>query len=452
MALKVGYNPATLVVAVNGTRVQAERNDNGTYTVALDNIKENKQVVISDLSKYTYKVSTSVGAGCTIVSTDSTTVAYGDTYSFNVKVDPGYGEAKVMVGATSVNLEDGMYKVVVTDDITIAVTAEAKTYKADKGGIGASEVTFTSGNETKIPYGGTYSFRVTANAGHRVTAVLVNGAALTGTNGVYTVTNVTSDQTITVETAENKLTITYVSNEKNHGVVGDIDKTYTYAELSAVDCNADKALEGCTIHKSLGWADANGRIATNPSLKALIENATADVSITLTAKFELVDDVASKVLTLAATTKKVTGPAADGTYTVIFRTDITPVATEACIAELVKVTAHGTLLGRGNVDFNKVLEMVEDRKGSDTRYGFKQQELPVNGTYSVYNSYYDVNYSWNTFLSFMTEDKLCLIQINDGLKSEDNDRNAAGWIEITIGDQSFVIIADASGTGVTATN
>lgn len=439
------YSKSTPVVTVNSTRVNAVKGDNDVYTCTISGIKEDKTVEISGLAKNTYKVTTSVAPGCTIVSTDSTTVAHGDTYTFNVKVDAGYTLGKVTVteGCELTTNQNGSYTVTVVKDATISVTATANTYRATANVTDISDFTvdFTTANEN-IPYGGTYSFKVTAKEGFRVTNVLVNGAAVTGTNGVYTVSNVTADQNIEVDTTANLLNVTYVSNEKNHGVTNS-EVTYTLAELTKLP-----TIDGCTIHTFVGWVDENGKSVTLDSLKALIKNATADVNVTLTAKFELNEQaVREEVLKLDKTTKVVTGT--DGNYTVMFRTGITPKNKDnQCIIDLVKITAYGTLLGRGDIDFNSTMDMIVNRAGSETEYGFNQQEIPIFGNnYSVYNSYYESNYSWNTFLSYTTDgDRLCLMQINTGLKSEINDRNAAGWIEITIGDQSFVIISAASGT------
>lgn len=444
------YSKSTPVVTVNGTRVNVTPDENGTYSYQITGIKENKTVEISGLEKNTYKVTTSVGVGYTIVSNNNnTTVNHGDVYTFAVKLDAGYKNAAVTktVGTSSetITSEDGSYSFVVTADttITVSVTEQKCSVTTTVNAEGTATVDCTSGNDNGIDFNGTYSFRVTPETGYRVAEVLVNGSAMTGTGNVYTVSNVTKNLVINVTTVENTLTINYVSNDEYHSVPAKASVKYT--EIADTHC---KALEDCAIHKFAGWFDAEGnKYETVGALKGLVE--TNDASVTLTAKFELDEQsVRKEVLKLAQTTKNVAG--SEGNFTVIFRTDINEVnKDDPCVVNLVKVTAHGTMLARGeSVDFRQASDMLANRDGAPTEYKFNQQVLSLFGN-EVYNSYYQVNYSWSTFLSFMTGNRLCLVQVNTGLQNKENDRNAAGWLELTIGDQSFIFIADASGITVT---
>jgi uncharacterized repeat protein (TIGR02543 family) len=57
-----------------------------------------------------------------------------------------------------------------------------------------------SGSSSPVNHGGSYSFTVTLSAGYAGTLVVkANGVALTAVGGVYTISNITSAQTITVE-------------------------------------------------------------------------------------------------------------------------------------------------------------------------------------------------------------------------------------------------------------
>lgn len=434
------YANSKVVISVNGTPVAATRTGN-TYTCKIEGITEDKTVSVSGLVKNTYKVTFVNGNGYTFATTDNTSVTAGDDFRFTLTVLPGFDGANVQVMANDTVVPkgaNGVYTVKVNSDIAITLTGiKDVTYKAT--------LTENSGNAeiksdiTDIAYNGSYVFTVEPTTGYRVTQVAVNGTEITAVNGVYTVNNVTSDLKIYVATVENKLTVNYVSSEKNHEYTEAV--VYDYTKLSESNL---LTLDPCTIHAFAGWYNGEDKIESIAVFQDRI--AKGDATVTLTAAFELKEEI--KVLDLGPTTKEAT-ELSDESYRITFRTLVSNLSTDPCVAEYVKVTAHGTLLAnKDNADFESI-----DLSNRNLESGSHNAVLAnggATGNDRVFNYYVNCNYTWDEFKAALAEDGVkSSIILRVSKMPQQNTLNAAGWLELSIGDQKVYVLAEASGIALT---
>lgn len=452
--VKDAYSKSEPVVTVNNVVIDGTKAaESNVWTYEIPKVTENKIVSVSGLQINTYKVTLNGGVGYNFSSTDSTTVAYNGEFSFKVDIDDAHKKDTnfkvTAAGGTLTENADGTYRISnITDDVAVNVSGVVdSTSKVDITSNEHAEVKVTSDNADAIKYGGTVTFTVAVKSGYRIENVFVNGENRNALNGKYTVNNITSDVTIDVVTVANKLTVNYVSTEKNHTV--DKTATYTIENISTV---LSEKLDDCIVHSFNGWnyndtkADAN----TVDTLKALI--AQKDNTATLTAEFGLKDDkaIADALLNLAKTTKERTQ--VGDKYRTTFRTVINIIEAvdadvDPCVMDYVKVTAHGTLLAnRANVDFETMTGAVENRKNKNTSETVVG--VPIEGE-NVFNYYVNCNYTWSTFYSEYQNPNNREIVLRITSSYAETSLNAAGWVELSIGDTSIYIISGESGQEIT---
>ena len=446
------YNKSEPVVSVNNVVIKAKNHVNDVWTYEIENVTENKVVSVSGLQRNTYKVTLQGGAGYNFSTNESTTVEYNGSFTFRVDIMSGYKANNLVVkyGETPVNPDtNGNYKIYeITDDITVTVSGvELATSKITEIKQGNSIVNVTSGNKDSIAYNGYVTFTVKPEVGYRVENVFVNGERKDALDETYRVNNITSDVTIDVVTVANKLTVNYVSTEKNHTF--DETATYTIENISTV---LSEKLDDCIVHSFKGW-DYNGtKVDANTvdTLKALI--ADNDNTATLTAEFGLKDDkaIADALLKLADTTKEQTQVGEK--YRTTFRTVIGIIEAvdadvDPCVRDYVKVTAHGTLLANSaNAGFNNYVDSLKNRKDK-TSTDSMNGETVVDKT--VFNYYVNCNYTWSAFYAECQNPNNAQIVLRVTSNSQENSLNAAGWVELSIGNTSIYIISGESGQDIT---
>lgn len=210
LELKPGYmKTADFAVKANSTPLTAD--SSGVYTV--ENIRANTTIEIFGVSNGTYNVTFSSDASYTVSPVNSTLpVAYNGSYSFKVEPNPGY----VRGNAFSVK-QDGLamspdangvytiYNIQQNHNVTITGVVAASTavnYSVTLSGGTGYSYSAQNGSTSPVAPGGSYSFKVNlANGYTKGTnfAVKVNGNTLTAnTNGVYTISNINANQTVTV--------------------------------------------------------------------------------------------------------------------------------------------------------------------------------------------------------------------------------------------------------------
>lgn len=437
------YSNSTPIVSVDGTQIT--KNAGGKYEIS--NITANKTVTVSGVQKNTYRVTLKNGNGYKLETTYNTLVTSGDEFVFSVNVASGFGGNYNVVAKTSdekpveVIKRGTDYVVTVTAATEISVEdVEPLKFSVNTPVLDNAKFTaVTAGAE--ISYGGSYQFKVTANPGYRVQAVAVNGNAITPVNGLYTVSNVTSDLVFNIEIAENILTVNFVSNEKNH--IQSFSKNYKYSDIG----NAlNETLNDCSIHHFAGWYNVNGSKAILSDLQSAVNFENA--AITLNAKFELfsAEEAAKKLIELGQTERLVSvNHNAEDYYHITFRTlasFVEAAKNDPCVSDYVTVTAHGTLLSSTKLS-----------DGTDNAYDF---------SYATVSNYL-LNRSDRTSTAPIIAEKLdglnfkmynyymnCDLKLGNvdgdniglGISSKKPDeRVAAGWMELNILNTRVVIVS-----------
>ena len=70
---------------------------------------------------------------------------------------------------------------------------------------------------------------------------------------------------------------------------------------------------------------------------------------------------------------------------------------------------------------------------------------------TMFNYYVNCNYTWSDFYAAcMMDSTSSQIVLRVTSNSQENSLNAAGWVELSIGDTNIYIISDESGTSITA--
>lgn len=174
--------------------------ENGTYTIPA--LSKDCTVTVEGLvRKAVYSVTKSAAEGSAIAGADA--VTEGETYSFTVTIGSGYktgDDFAIKVNGETKGNAPGSYTVEnVSGDLAIAVEGvEPKN---------VYNVTLTSGEgytvsgAATVYEGDKYTFTVTIDKSYKTDdtfAVMANGETVNGTNGSYTVENVSADLTITV--------------------------------------------------------------------------------------------------------------------------------------------------------------------------------------------------------------------------------------------------------------
>lgn len=447
------YSKSEPVVTVNNVVIDdTKAAESNVWTYEIPNVTENKIVSVSGLQINTYKVTLNGGVGYNFSSTDSTTVAYNGEFSFEVNIDDAHKKGTdfgvTATGGTLINNANGTYTISqITDDVTVSVNGVVdSTSKVVITSNEHAEVNVTSNNADAIKYGGTVTFTVDVKSGYRIENVFVNGENRNALNGTYTVNNITSDITIDVVTVANKLTVNYVSTEQNHT----FDKTATYT-IENISTVLSEKLDDCIVHSFNGW-NYNGAKADVSALTALI--AENDNTATLTAEFGLKDDkaIADSLLKLADTTKEQTQ--VGDKYRTTFRTVIDIIEAvdanvDPCVRDYVKVTAHGTLLANSaDAVFADKVENLRNRTDKTSTGAIKGETVAEQ---AMFNYYVNCDYTWSGFYAAcMMDSTSSQIILRITSSTAENTLNAAGWVELSVGDTNIYIISNGSGTSITA--
>lgn len=121
-----------------------------------------------------------------------------------------------------------------------------------------------------MEYGGSFSFTIALDSEYDNSAITVkaNGATLTPVNGVYTIANITADQTITVEGVElNTYTLTVV-NGTGSG---------SFASGSIISIVADEPPVGYIFDK---WVTESGVFADSTAAETTFTMPSGNVTVT----------------------------------------------------------------------------------------------------------------------------------------------------------------------------
>ena len=154
--------------------------------------------------KKTYTLAYAASAGGSISGTAFQTVAHGsDGEAVTAEPDPGHVFIRWSDGVTAATRTDTNVTADITVQAEFATSAHAITATAGAGGSIAPAGAVFVGN------GASQTFTVTADEGHEVDAVLVDGEPVTLVDNTYTFVNVTADHAIGATFALKQYTLLY---------------------------------------------------------------------------------------------------------------------------------------------------------------------------------------------------------------------------------------------------
>ncbi|MFZ3046922.1 MAG: hypothetical protein WA151_13490, partial [Desulfatirhabdiaceae bacterium] len=193
----------------SGTSVSrvADRYD-ATTTISMGNANRS---ITANFTRTCYVITASAGTGGSISPSGSVTVNSGTSRTFTITPSTGYNVSSVLVdgGAVSIPAAGGTYTFSnVSSDHTISASFGLQPFTiAASAGTGG---TVSPSGDIALTYGASQSFDIMPSAGHTVTSVLVDGAAVSipVSGGTYTFTNVTENHTIAASFTLNTYTIT----------------------------------------------------------------------------------------------------------------------------------------------------------------------------------------------------------------------------------------------------
>ena len=220
--VKDGYTRSTPTVKINGVDAPFTFDEaTGIYTYTMENIKENKNVTIDNLSLNEYSVSYNLGEGIDKTADSATSVIHGNDAAIAITIGEAYTQSEpqptVDNGTLTFKEKDGktFYYTLsgVTDDVTVTAPRLSKnTYKvALPTGEGYTAKVPDGVDLNNIVYGTDLSFSIDLHEQYNRSKVVVkyNGTVIEPVGKIYTIKNVThnidideTDPVITVEGVE----------------------------------------------------------------------------------------------------------------------------------------------------------------------------------------------------------------------------------------------------------
>lgn len=195
-SVKVGENALTAV-------------DN-VYTIA--NIMEDKTVTVAtEIENFaiTYEVTNATITAMEGYNKDK--VDYGADFKFKVTPDEHYHVTSVQVGETTLTPDaNGVYTISkVGGATTIKAVAEKDAFKVNFEGEHFTAAAYTGFNKDDVKYGDSFKFTITPEEHYHIVSVKAGETTLTAEDGVYTLTSVEANQTVTVLTEIDSFAISF---------------------------------------------------------------------------------------------------------------------------------------------------------------------------------------------------------------------------------------------------
>ena len=223
-------------------------------------------VAIEPVVLSTYSVTLPSGVGYTVHG--GTGALSGSRYSFSVTLNEGYTKSKALVKVNGLELINGTGDVYTVENVQedLVITVEnivLNTYTVIK----PESEDYTVSGADSVTHGESYSFTVTAKDPNTTLVVLVNGSVVTGTNGIYTVKNVSKDLKITVQA-----TMPEPAGPKDILDSGNWAGTILSANSNSLTLAANASLKGETL-KSL-WEAGYTHLVFTVNAKSAADNNT----------------------------------------------------------------------------------------------------------------------------------------------------------------------------------
>ena len=230
-----------------------------------------------------------------------TTVLHGKDILFTASPDAGYRVKQWLLNGNVVNGTNIGYALNHTSENIVTVEFELVDYTINfsvengNGNISATanSTSFTTG--TKQLHGGTLVFTATANANYRIKEWKDNGTVVNGTNGSYTIANLSEAHTVTVEFELVTYAVTFEVTGDNGGISATVGGT-AITSVAQVQHNSTvvftaKPNAGYRVKKwTSNGTDVNGTSATytftpltaDLTVKVEFEYATFPVNFSVT--------------------------------------------------------------------------------------------------------------------------------------------------------------------------
>lgn len=188
------YDASEMVVKVNGVPVIATE---GVYKV--QKVTQAISITIEGIQIETYSVTLPTITGVTVYGEE--TVQHGVSYSVTVQLDPSYSKSEITVYANGEEMifTDGKY-VIENVSSALTITVEGVRLNTYQILVAASDQYTVTGNESAVPHGEDCVLTILSTECFLV--VTVDGVEIQGVDGMYTIENVTSDVTVSVETID----------------------------------------------------------------------------------------------------------------------------------------------------------------------------------------------------------------------------------------------------------
>ncbi len=194
----------------NGEKVELAKSGDG-YTVT--NVTDALTITVEGLKIAKYTVTLTPTEGITYLSENNgipaTEAEHGSTYRFKATFDSAkYGGTLVVKNGDIVLVADGngVYSVEnVSGNIVITVSGLAiNTYTVTLTEGEGYTIAAADGSTSPVNYGGSFSFTVVVNSGYIAENLVVkaSGTVIEAADGKYTVSNITSNITITIDGVE----------------------------------------------------------------------------------------------------------------------------------------------------------------------------------------------------------------------------------------------------------
>lgn len=328
-----GCSVDNIIVTVNGKVIAA--NEYGMYTI--ENVSSDIEIEIFNVEWETREVTPEVceGVGLTLYTPE--TVQYGSDVEFDVEVLKGYDASNMIVRANDTILypvavtENGVYKYKlssITSDTKITVEGVTAIKTPDSGetpdggnGSGQGEnpggtidpdgaeesqrftisaslpagvTLIAKDGKNTVEKGGSYTFSLRIAEGYDASniSININGEVVSlGSDGTYTIENITENQKITVSNVQKKKY--NVSIRVLDGIT--LSATTNSYEVQHGNAFTFKIAFDSTIDPMTIDVRANGKSLTGSNWQYTISDITEDTNITITANGKTLDASNSKV-------------------------------------------------------------------------------------------------------------------------------------------------------------
>lgn len=175
--------------------------------------KEPTSSIASQEVKTYYAVTLTTGEHYTIEAVsgyNAAKVEKGKEFKFKVVAKEGYNLVSVKAGNTTLTGKDGVYTITnIQANTTITVEVALKSFKVHFAGEHFTATPYGEFNPEDVKYGADYKFTIAVEEHYLLKSVKVGETTLTAEDGVYTLTRVEANQTVTVLTEIDSFAISF---------------------------------------------------------------------------------------------------------------------------------------------------------------------------------------------------------------------------------------------------